>query len=518
MMILGRVVRRPPLASSAHQARAFASGHSSKFRAEEMGLEGDGNAYQVLGVSPTCNQDCIRDAFRKLAKLTHPDMQSGLPSPPSSAHFIVVLSAYQILSNPEKRARYDAYLQECLKSGEKSHNPEIKRNINLVNRDMEVVQWLRWYRSMAMTMIHQHEIGTGKRFHDEFRANLHEALKRAYFGPHLYDDDALPDCFEAEERAEATELEVLHLVSGCNLIGAVLQVGPAGLLKEGMPKLVPLCHSQLGQSSPPSFMGVVDTSYQNKVTALQESGKLTEHKLRGPEDRDQSAFVDLELYLFGNLVARATREHSKSGDGSVLHVDRMDEITVYLCGDQFPRDHKTDKEDESGENLQDVLLGTILGLNTTEFGGKGRVYSPSGEQTHVIWQFRTPWVKHMHWFKINGKRMLCECRSTRACLPSSKFWVFEPRCGKHNIGGWYIESLWRNGSTEAEGPNNWAGKQLGLLHPAMYILGTAYKTLDTEAIKRRRKSLWSMMWDQQTLLAVASRALQWCKTRLPFIN
>lgn len=55
----------------------------------------------------------------------------------------------------------------------------------------------------------------------------------------------------------------------------------------------------------------------------------------------------------------------------------------------------------------------------------------------------------MHWFKVDDKGMLCECKSTRAHLPSSKFWLFEPRCATHNIGGWYIETLWRNASAHS---------------------------------------------------------------------
>ncbi|MCO5609577.1 hypothetical protein L7F22_063807, partial [Adiantum nelumboides] len=109
-------------------------------------------------------------------------------------------------------------------------------------------------------------------------------------------------------------------------------------------------------------------------------------------------------------------------------------------------------------------------------------------------------VKHVHWFKVDGKRMLCECKSTRARLPSSKYWLFEPRCEKHDIGGWYIETLSRRqqrGSKQTGTSTDWAGKHLGLLHPAMYIFGTAYKTLDTELSRRREEFLWGIAGSQE---------------------
>lgn len=488
------------------------SGKDGKCGSQGIHLEGGANAYQVLGVSPSCSPEHLREAFTKLAKLTHPDLQSG---PSNSAHFILVLSAYQILSSPARRAQYDAYLRDCSQSCKRTPSIERKSTVGHVNKEKEVVEWLRWYRRMAMNMVHEREIGSGGPLHDEFRANLQEAMQRAFFGPDLDNDGtALPHCFEAEERAEAAETEVLHLVSGQRFIGAVLRVGPKGLLEESTPKLEPVAHSQLL----PSSLSSVRKDFHTLCFGERHEtrGVTSDAQERTNGSLDQSAFVDLELYLYGNLVARATRAESKTAaNAGVSDANILDEITVYLCHDGLP-------EDKSG-NARDLALGTIVGLNRTETGGKGMVYSSSGDQTHIIWQFRTPWVKHVHWFKVDGKRMLCECKSSRARLPSSKYWLFEPRCEKHNIGGWYIETLFRRGkrgSMERRGATDWAGKHLGLLHPAMYIFGTAYKTLDTENLRKQEKSFWSMVWGgQQTSLAAAAlRALRWCKVKVPTLR
>src|SRR5437868_8086307 len=61
--------------------------------------------YEVLGVKPDATADEIRKAYRKLAKQFHPDLNPGKPA--AEARFKAVTAAHEILSDPEKRARYD---------------------------------------------------------------------------------------------------------------------------------------------------------------------------------------------------------------------------------------------------------------------------------------------------------------------------------------------------------------------------------------------------------------------------
>jgi DnaJ-class molecular chaperone len=61
--------------------------------------------YEVLGVKPNASADEIRKAYRKLAKQFHPDLNPGKPA--AEARFKAVSAAHELLSDPEKRARYD---------------------------------------------------------------------------------------------------------------------------------------------------------------------------------------------------------------------------------------------------------------------------------------------------------------------------------------------------------------------------------------------------------------------------
>jgi DnaJ-class molecular chaperone len=61
--------------------------------------------YAVLGVSKTASPEELKKAYRRLAKKFHPDLNPGNKS--TEQQFKEVTSAYELLSDPEKRARYD---------------------------------------------------------------------------------------------------------------------------------------------------------------------------------------------------------------------------------------------------------------------------------------------------------------------------------------------------------------------------------------------------------------------------
>ncbi|HEX4745712.1 MAG TPA: J domain-containing protein [Gaiellaceae bacterium] len=70
--------------------------------------------YGLLGVSRTSSDAEIKQAFRKLARELHPDVSSA---PDADQRFREVAEAYEVLSDPERRALYDRYGKAGLQRG-----------------------------------------------------------------------------------------------------------------------------------------------------------------------------------------------------------------------------------------------------------------------------------------------------------------------------------------------------------------------------------------------------------------
>jgi curved DNA-binding protein len=85
--------------------------------------------YGLLGVSKTATADDIRKAYRKLARQHHPDVNPN--DPRAEERFKEISFAYDALSDPEKRRRYDEFGMAGLQPG---FDPEQAR------------AWQRWSR------------------------------------------------------------------------------------------------------------------------------------------------------------------------------------------------------------------------------------------------------------------------------------------------------------------------------------------------------------------------------------
>ena len=63
--------------------------------------------YEVLGVSKTATDAELKKAYRVLAKKYHPDSNPG--DKEAEAKFKEASEAYAVLSDPDKRAKYDQF-------------------------------------------------------------------------------------------------------------------------------------------------------------------------------------------------------------------------------------------------------------------------------------------------------------------------------------------------------------------------------------------------------------------------
>jgi molecular chaperone DnaJ len=71
--------------------------------------------YDVLGVARDAAEQDVKKAFRRLARELHPDVNAHDPN--AEEKFKEAAEAYEILSDPERRATYDRYGHEGLRSG-----------------------------------------------------------------------------------------------------------------------------------------------------------------------------------------------------------------------------------------------------------------------------------------------------------------------------------------------------------------------------------------------------------------
>src|SRR5947209_3527239 len=70
--------------------------------------------YEILGVSRDADEATIKKSFRRLARELHPDVSDD---PQAEDKFKEAAEAYEVLGDPDRRATYDRYGHEGLRSG-----------------------------------------------------------------------------------------------------------------------------------------------------------------------------------------------------------------------------------------------------------------------------------------------------------------------------------------------------------------------------------------------------------------
>lgn len=78
--------------------------------------------YSILGIEEDATQDEVKRAYRKLAKTLHPDLNKEAPDD-AAERFKKVKDAYEILSNPLKREKYDLELMRQRTGGQVAQQP-----------------------------------------------------------------------------------------------------------------------------------------------------------------------------------------------------------------------------------------------------------------------------------------------------------------------------------------------------------------------------------------------------------
>lgn len=227
--------------------------------------------------------------------------------------------------------------------------------------ETEVVEWLRQYRSAVTSAVHRFELGVGGGLLEGVRGELGSALRKAYHGPPVYEEKGIPACFEADERAEPhVGSDILQLVSGHNLFGFVR--APQRAMLESSQSNIRITDNARDYSS-------VSSSNLGHSTFKQSPG----------DEAVESEYVELELHVFGKVIARASRVQSDSTQKA------GDCIYVYSALSDSEIERPVPK---SGSNL----IGTIHGLGDVNPQLVCAVHGPDGKLTHRIVQHQSPLV------------------------------------------------------------------------------------------------------------------------------
>lgn len=305
----------------------------------------------------------------------------------------IINNGLQILSDSEKRAHYDRYLISQRKLVEKQSGEgvtfyEYESRIASY-KQMEVVEWLKWYRSAIKDILSEKKVVVGTGYFDVLERDFYSAIHAAYYGPEIESMDFLPDCFEAEERSVFETPEVLHLVSGRDLFGMVCLVNKFPELsfcsnkKLHSSTSMGICESGDNVSISVNFNGVSDVE-----NSRLQAWNVEDHKLQ--------AYTDLELHVYGRVVAVATRVPPKGYCNGIQNEEDQDRIHVFLnshdCTEKISPG-VTRNYFSRGAVESRIPLGTISGLGTSPEEGSCFVYNSSGTKTHVIMKHRTLMVR-----------------------------------------------------------------------------------------------------------------------------
>jgi DnaJ-class molecular chaperone len=89
--------------------------------------------YQILGVDKTADEKAIKNAYRKLARKYHPDLNPNDKA--AEKKFQELNEANEVLSDPEKRKKYDQYGKDWQYSEEFEKSRQQRRGSRANRRD-----------------------------------------------------------------------------------------------------------------------------------------------------------------------------------------------------------------------------------------------------------------------------------------------------------------------------------------------------------------------------------------------
>ena len=103
----------------------------------------DKNYYEILEIDRNASPEIIDKAYKTLAKRYHPDLQDEAHKKESEEKFKIINEAYQVLSNPEKKALYDQKLVDT--SISQDQYKEMYRQNQILKNELNNIKYQRKY-------------------------------------------------------------------------------------------------------------------------------------------------------------------------------------------------------------------------------------------------------------------------------------------------------------------------------------------------------------------------------------
>lgn len=112
------------------------------------------NYYEILEIKEFASQEVIKAAYKALAKKYHPD---NAMNEAFKQYMIEINEAYQVLSDPAQKIKYDEYLREYLKEDkdDEKNKEEIKKDSNVENTPQKKGKsfLVRFFEEMGESLI-----------------------------------------------------------------------------------------------------------------------------------------------------------------------------------------------------------------------------------------------------------------------------------------------------------------------------------------------------------------------------
>lgn len=121
-----------------------------------------GDLYELLGVSSSATSSQIRKVYRKLALQYHPDKHPEESRAKVEKEFVEIAAAFKVLSDPERRAKYDSHGIVDEKEFENFEDREKMKGAELAAEDTPL-SWVLLLLIVSMTIIPVLVMGTKKK-------------------------------------------------------------------------------------------------------------------------------------------------------------------------------------------------------------------------------------------------------------------------------------------------------------------------------------------------------------------